>query len=157
MLKIYKSRRCRRFVAAFSPLKSLFILNFTNGKINVGGTDYVYDSWSYTENEDGCFYTFQLNTSDPLVNPEKIGTDKSSQLASVGEQVDYQGVAYYLEQMNEWVRDYASAYNKIYGQEGATDYYETEDRQGAIFFTGMNAFSSLANAPYNVIGNIFIF
>lgn len=116
-------------------------LPFTNGKINVGGTDYVYDSWSYTENEDGCFYTFQLNTSDPLVNPEKIGTDKSSQLASVGEQVDYQGVAYYLEQMNEWVRDYASAYNKIYGQEGATDYYEKDDRQGAIFFTGMNGVS----------------
>ena len=54
--------------------------------------------------------------------------------------MDYQGIPYYLEQMNEWVRDYAATFNGIYGQEGATDYDEI-DRTGAVFFTGDNVVS----------------
>ena len=111
-------------------------LPLTNGQITIGGDTYYYDSWTYEETEDGCFYTFQLST-DPNINPKGITTAKTSQLAKVGNQVDYQGIPYYLEQMNEWVRDYVSAFNNLYGVDGATDYYE-EDRTGAIFFTGNN-------------------
>ncbi|MDE7477237.1 MAG: flagellar hook-associated protein FlgK, partial [Lachnospiraceae bacterium] len=55
----------------------------------------------------------------------------------IGEQVDYQGIPYYLEQMNEWVRDYAYSFNKIYGVENATD-YNGNMHEGDIFFTGDN-------------------
>lgn len=111
-------------------------LPLTNGRITIGGEKFCYDSWTYEETEDGCFYTFQLS-KDPNKNPQRITTAKTSQLAAVGDQVDYQGIPYYLEQMNEWVRDYVSAFNNIYGVEGATDYYG-EDRTGANFFTGNN-------------------
>lgn len=111
-------------------------LPLTNGQITIGGDKFCYDSWTYQETADGCFYTFQLST-DPVRNPKGITTAKTSQLASVGDQVDYQGIPYYLEQMNEWVRDYVSAFNNIYGVEGATDYYG-EDRSNEIFFTGNN-------------------
>lgn len=108
-----------------------------NGCITVAGDDFIYEYWDYVEDADGnCYYTFHLST-DKELNPEKIGTDKASQYANVGEQVDYQGMAYYLEQMNEWIRDYASAYHGIYGQEGATNYYEADGNcEGNIFFTG---------------------
>lgn len=109
-------------------------LPLTNGQITVGGDKYIYKSWDFTQTDDGCFYTFYL---DEEKNAEPITTAKTSQLAGVGDQVDYQGIPYYLEQMNEWVRDYAFAFNNIYGVEGATDYYG-EDRSNARFFTGNN-------------------
>lgn len=110
-------------------------LPLTNGQITVGGDTYYYDKWTFEKTATGeCYYTFELS-QDETKNPERIGTDKASQNASVGNQVDYQGIPYYLEQMNEWVRDYASAFNGIYGVDGATDYNE-EDRSGALFFTG---------------------
>ena len=111
-------------------------LPLTNGRITIGGEQYCYDSWIYEETESGCFYTFQLST-DKNKNPQGITTAKTSQLATVGDQVDYQGIPYYLEQMNEWVRDYAFAFNNIYGVEGATDYYG-ENRENERFFTGNN-------------------
>jgi flagellar hook-associated protein 1 FlgK len=40
-----------------------------------------------------------------------------------------------MEQMNEWVRDYAYSFNKIYGQEGATD-LNGDSQKGSILFTG---------------------
>ncbi len=109
-------------------------LPLSNGQITIGGDKFYYDSWTYEETEDGCFYTFQLS-KNPVKNPKGITTAKTSQLAKVGDQVDYQGIPYYLEQMNEWVRDYVSAFNHIYGKDQATDYYG-EDRTGALFFTG---------------------
>ena len=39
--------------------------------------------------------------------------------------------------MNEWVRDYATAFNGIYGGEDTRDFDEN-NREGAIFFTGDN-------------------
>lgn len=112
----------------------------SKGTINIGGTDYVYDSWTYEKDEWGNGqYTFQLST-DKSENPEGITTEKASQYAKIGDQVDYQGVAYYLEQMNEWVRDYVYAFNGIYGQKGAMNYYENDmDYEGEIFYTGKNA------------------
>ncbi len=111
-------------------------LPLTNGQITVGGEKFVYDSWTFEKNEDGCFVTFEL-AEEVAKNPVKITTAKTSQLATVGDQVDYQGIPYYLEQMNEWVRDYVYTFNELYGVDGARDYYN-EDRSNAIFFTGNN-------------------
>lgn len=109
-----------------------------NGCITVGNTDYIYDSWSMETDADGnTYYTFQLS-KDETRNPEAITTEKASTNARIGYQVKYQGVAYYLEQMNEWVRDYAAAFNEIYGQEGASNYNEGVDCEGYYFFTGTN-------------------
>jgi flagellar hook-associated protein 1 FlgK len=74
-------------------------------------------------------------SEDPARNPVAVSSTKEGQSAKIGEKVDYQGIAYYLEQMNEWCRDYAYSFNKIYGQDGATD-IDGEDRTGEIFFTG---------------------
>ncbi len=109
----------------------------TDGRLMLGGEYFYYDSFEFQRFENGdCYYTFKLS-EDLNRNPVKITEDKEGQAAKIGERLDYQGIPYYLEQMNEWVRDYASAFNKIYGVEGATDYTGT-DRTGAIFFTGNN-------------------
>ncbi|MBE5876004.1 MAG: flagellar hook-associated protein FlgK [Lachnospiraceae bacterium] len=114
-------------------------LPLTNGTLTVGATDYIYKSWSVeafrgASGEMEYYYTFQLDKNTAR-NPIPVSKEEERQIAKVGERVDYQGIPYYLEQMNEWIRDYAATFNGIYGQEGATDYDEI-DRTGAIFFTG---------------------
>lgn len=114
-------------------------LPLTNGRITLGGDYYYYDSFSFELNEDGeCYYTFKMS-EDPSRNPIDVPSEKEGHAAKIGEQVNYQGIPYYLEQMNEWVRDYAYNFNKIYGVEGATDYNGIVHEAGNIFFTGDNA------------------
>ncbi len=121
-------------------------LPLMDGRIMLNGEYYYYDSFEYKEYDNGeAYYTFKL--SDDLArNPMKISKGVIGQNAKVGERVDYQGIPYYLEQMNEWVRHYASAFNGIYGQKGATDYNEN-DREGEIFYTGNN---EVTGGQYNL-------
>jgi flagellar hook-associated protein 1 FlgK len=112
----------------------------SDGQITIGGDDFYYESYEYEIDSSGnCYYTFKMS-DDTSRNPIAVSTDKIGQSSKIGEKVDYQGVAYYLEQMNEWVRDFAYSFNKIYGQEGATD-QNGDLREGAIFFTGADATS----------------
>lgn len=112
-------------------------LPLTEGRITLSGEYFYYDDFEYRLLDNGdCYYTFNLSTNLAR-NPVKVTQDIIGKNAKIGEQVDYQGIPYYLEQMNEWVRDYSSTFNSIYGVEGATDYTAT-DRTGAIFYTGNN-------------------
>jgi flagellar hook-associated protein 1 FlgK len=102
----------------------------TNGRISLGGEYYYYDSYEYNDG----YYTFKLS-DDQSRNANNITKDKIGQSSKIGEKVNYQGIQYYMEQMNEWVRDYSYSFNQIYGVEGATD-LNGDDRTGAYFFTG---------------------
>jgi flagellar hook-associated protein 1 FlgK len=109
----------------------------TDGRIMLGGDNYYYDSYEYEIDDDGnCYYTFNMSKNRER-NPVDVPYTKEGQSAKIGESVNYQGIAYYLEQMNEWVRDYAYSFNQIYGQDGATD-LNGDDQTGSIFFTGDN-------------------
>ena len=115
-------------------------LPLTNGKITLSGKEYYYKEWSFQLSEDGksATYTFQLDEEkNTLNNAEPISTSLTHEKAKIGEQVNYQGIPYYMEQMNEWVRNYAESFNKLYGVKGATD-YRGDDHTGAIFYTGTN-------------------
>lgn len=118
-------------------------LPLSNGKITLSGQEYYYSGWTYELSEDGksATYTFQLDEArNAQNNAEPISTSLVYEKAKVGEQVNYQGIPYYMEQMNEWVRNYAESFNKLYGVEGATD-YRGDDHTGDIFYTGTNTVS----------------
>ena len=120
----------------------------TNGQIMLSGEMYYYDSFTFHTDEDGnTYYTFKLS-EDRSKNPSMPDGTIIGNNAKVGEQVNYQGIPYYLEQMNEWVRDYAYNFNKIYGVENATD-YNGNTHEGAIFFTGDK---TVAGGQYNLQG-----
>ena len=125
-------------------------LPLTNGKITLSGKEYYYKEWSFQLSEDGksATYTFQLDEEkNTLNNAEPISTSLTHEKAKIGEQVNYQGIPYYMEQMNEWVRNYAESFNKLYGVKGATD-YRGDDHTGAIFYTGSGQIS-LAEEMYD--------
>lgn len=113
-------------------------LPLTDGQVRLSGQLYYYDSFTFeTDGSGNAYYTFKLS-EDKSKNPAMPTTAIIGNSARVGEQVNYQGIPYYLEQMNEWVRDYAYHFNSIYGVENATD-YNGNTHEGDIFYTGDNS------------------
>ena len=75
-----------------------------SGKIKIGGKEYIYDSFEF----DGTnTFTFKMNE-----NISSIPENKS--MAQVGFANSYQGIPYYMQQMNEWIRNFSSNVNEIF-------------------------------------------
>ena len=88
-----------------------------SGTIVVGNVRLVYKSWEY--NADEKEYTFSLVPGTSEKPNDASGL--SGKDAFVGVSIDYQGIPYYMAQMNEWVRSFAQAMNKI--EKTAQDMY----------------------------------
>jgi flagellar hook-associated protein 1 FlgK len=102
-------------------------LSDQGGIINLGNQEFYYDSWEY--DVDAEEYTFIL--SDSTKNSQHITNDRVGKNASIGSSVDYQGIPYYMSQMNEWVRTFAEKFNDILTS-GVTE----DNEPGTIMFTG---------------------
>ncbi len=107
-------------------LKDLNKCNLAEGgTINIGNTLYRYDTWSFERDTNGnCSYTFTLSDG------EHIDTGITGKNASVGSSIDYQGIPYYMEQMNEWLRLFSRSVNSIL-ESGYTD----DGKKGCLMFT----------------------
>lgn len=101
-------------------LKDLNKLNLTRdgGIITVSSLNLYFTDWSYEYTEGGkAKFTFML---DDTRNKSRDGSlievqqaRDASDNAQVGQGISYQGIPYYLSQMNEWVRLYSTASNDI--------------------------------------------
>lgn len=99
-------------------------LSDDGGVMQIGNQEFYYDTFKvvYDDNGDISQYIFEI--SDDLAknsyqpNSSRIGKD-----VEVGNAIDYQGIPYYQEQLNEWVRTFAEAFNRILTQDGAVDGY----------------------------------
>ena len=103
-------------------------LSDTGGHINIANTIYDYTSWVY--NNDGT-YTFTLKTSPDTGLPT---TQAAGKEAKTSESIKYQGIPYYMAQMNTWIRGFSEKVNDIFT--GGVNAY---DGKGCIFFTGNKA------------------
>lgn len=103
------------------------ILSDTGGKIVIGNKVYYYDSWEYDgEDVDGNYnYFFNMDPNTP------VSADAAGKDAMTETKIKYQGIPYYMEQMNSWIRQFAEAVNNIF-----TSGYNAKNEQGPIFFTG---------------------
>lgn len=111
--------------ANYSYLKDMNKITLPdNGVINLGGEEYEFTGWEFTKDKTTgeASYTFILapTTSDP--SQYKYDT------AKVGTAVNYEGIPYYMEQMNEWVRSFAEAMNQI--EVGKPDVKGAMDKYG---------------------------
>lgn len=105
-------------------LKSMLscTLSDTGGTIIIGNVEYKYDSWEFDGTDT---YTFVMD-ADSNVDSSKVGREVKTESA-----INYQGIPYYMEQMNEWIRQFAEAVNNI-----LTSGYNSDDELGCILFTG---------------------
>lgn len=144
------------------------------GTINIGNTLYRYDGWTFDRDAAGnCSYTITLAEGENSGNINMLNKN-----ASVGSSIDYQGVPYYQEQMNEWVRLFAKAANDIlksgytdegdpgcqmftYDFVGNTGMEEGKFDQGEILFSeeaGAGSISNLSDSYYRLTaGNLTLF
>ena len=99
------------------------------GKITIANTVYYFEDWTYSYNADGTTsYTF---TIDEAKSGVEINETKRDREAFIGKAINYQGIPYYQQQMNEWVRVFAQAFNDI-----LTSGYDVNGGKGCALYTG---------------------
>lgn len=112
-------------------------LSDQGGKITLGNQEFYYDSWEYTCSFDADgkpVYSYTFTLSDTTKNDQRVTNDRVGKTASVGESISYQGIPYYMNQMNEWVRTFSQKFNDILKNGVGPD-----NEQGSILFTGDKA------------------
>ncbi len=104
-----------------------------DGTIKIGAKTYKYDSWEY---DGDSTYTFTIDDTTLSSIPD------SGKSVSIGYSNSYQGIPYYMAQMNEWIRQFSDATNKI-----MVSGYSSDSLDGVNLFTGK--MSSDSSAEYN--------
>lgn len=94
------------------------------GIIQVGNQVFCFDSFQVIYNDQNEITKYVFEISDNLEkNQYQPDSSRIGKEASVGVTINYQGVPYYQQQINEWVRTFAEAFNKILTQNGSVDSY----------------------------------
>ncbi|MCR5324652.1 MAG: flagellar hook-associated protein FlgK [Lachnospiraceae bacterium] len=118
-----------------------------SGIITVGNRDYVYDGFQVTVDEDGKYvYEFDL--------AEDLKKDVDDVEVAIGKSINYKGINYYMQQLDEFARVYTQRFNDLH--KSGKDLY---DKQGLDYFnsrdkvTGENYVfeSTLTEKEYGVI------
>ncbi|WP_276929467.1 flagellar hook-associated protein FlgK [Herbinix luporum] len=97
------------------------------GVITVENKKYAYTGFEVNIDEESGKYTYTFELEEPLWQPVE------SSDASVGESINYKGIPYYLDQLNEFIRTFAKAYNDIH-RTGK----DLDNNSAADFFTATN-------------------
>lgn len=110
-------------------------LSDTGGIVKLGNKEYYYDSWtysvSYATGEAEYSYTFQIS-DDTSLNKDPVNAAVVGSTASVGKSISYQGIPYYMAQMNEWIRTFSQKFNDI-----LTSGYAGDQKGIALFTANM--------------------
>ena len=112
-------------------------LSDQGGVIDLGNQEFYYDSWEYTCEYDAngeATYTYTFTLSDNEKNPRGITNDRVGKKAEIGTDLSYQGIPYYMNQMNEWIRTFSQKFNDI-----LTSGYSGSGDPGVKMFTGNKA------------------
>lgn len=104
-------------------------LSDTGGIITLGNKEYRYTDWSFTYDAttDTASYTF---TIDETLSEAEVTTTVFGKEAEIGYSINYQGVPYYQQQLNEWCRIYANAFNQI-----LSEGYTSDGEAGTLLYT----------------------
>ncbi len=111
-------------------LKDLYgcSLSQTGGEITVANATYYYESWEFDGTDT---YTFTLNDTKSAARPITDGS-----LAKTQESIKYQGVPYYMDQLNTFLRSFTDKVNQIF-----TEKDEFAQAMNAYGETGVNLFT----------------
>ena len=100
------------------------------GKITINNTVYYYTDWTYKYDATTGKTTYDL-TIDETKSGVQIGEQAVDKDAAIGKELKYQGIPYYQQQMNEWLRVFAQGFNDI-----LTSGYDVYGGKGKLLFTG---------------------
>lgn len=135
-------------------------LSDQGGIINLGNQEFYYDSWEYTydADTDTYSYTFTLSAAGGVddKNHTRITNDRVGKEADIGSSVEYQGIPYYMSQMNEWIRTFSQKFNDI-----LTGGFTADNIPGIAMFTADHAtdgeqFAFPAGTRYDKGGSVTV-
>lgn len=112
-------------------------LSDSGGIIDLGNQEFYYDSWSCEISYDADrkpVYSYTFVLSDNKKNTSRLTNDRVGKVASIGASLSYQGIPYYMKQMNEWVRTFSQKFNDILARG-----YDSNNEHGAMLFTANKA------------------
>lgn len=108
-------------------------LSDQGGIINLGNQQFYYDSWEYTcsfDDNGEAVYSYTFILSDKEKNPLRLTNDRVNKVAEIGDSLAYQGIPYYMNQMNEWLRTFSQKFNDI-----LMSGYDSNNNPGSMMFT----------------------
>ncbi len=105
------------------------------GKITVASKVYSYEGWEY---DGGDTYTFTLTAEST-----KSTVPPTGRTAKIGDNYEYQGIPYYMQQMNEWIRKFSSRVNEI-----MTKGYTSDSMEGQYILTATSNMDSNSQYSY---------
>ena len=98
-----------------------------SGIIQVGNREYKYTGFQVSVDEDGKYvYEFSLD--------EGLKKDVDEIEVNIGQSIAYKGIAYYMQQLNEFARVYTKAFNDIHkagvdlNNRPGLDYFNSRDK-----------------------------
>lgn len=117
--------------AAYLDSMSKSNLSDKGGIINIGDQLFCFKDWTF--DEETAEYTFIIDNEATKAAGygAALTGERNGKVASVGQGVHYQGVPYYMSQMNEWLRDFTKLVNGFF-TDGMTD----AEEDAGILFTG---------------------
>nr|MCR5102292.1 hypothetical protein [Butyrivibrio sp.] len=107
-----------------------------SGELNVSNKIYSYTDWTY---DGGDTYVFTLTAEST-----KSTVPANGRTAKVGSNYDYQGIPYYMAQMNEFIRTFSNEVNEI-----MTSGYTKDGDAGVFMLTGNCLTDSNAQYSYD--------
>ena len=108
-----------------------------DGTLTIEGMDYGYESFNVAVGADGNFtYTFELKEITSVKQAALENAVDRGSSASVGDEVKFKGVPYYMAQLNKFVRQFSQEFNEVCNQG-----YDSEGNQGLDFFNSKQATS----------------
>lgn len=117
----------RKLVINNASINDINKLNIpSTGVITIGNREYAYEGFTVTKDTDGNF-VYEFDLKDPITKDAEGGR------ARVGENINYKGIPYYMSKLNEFVRTFASEFNRIHNT--GEDLY---GEKGLDYFNGTN-------------------
>ena len=133
-------------------INSVENMNFPpKGRITVGSEEYEYTGFDVKVEKDPDTgktkfkYTFKLKEDKPI---QKDITEDDKVVAKIGEQVNFKGIPYYMDQLNNYVRKFSKEFNEIH-KTGE----DLEGNKGTEFFNGVDEVTG-ENYKFKIPGKV---
>ncbi|MBR0090425.1 MAG: hypothetical protein IJP92_01865, partial [Lachnospiraceae bacterium] len=111
-------------------------------EITIGSRTYKYNDWSF--NADAS-YSFFVEAPAGVGDQNVLISEASTRADTrIGRAVNYQGIPYYMSQMNEWIRRYAAEANEV-----VMSGYTANSEDPVMLLTGSKLLDSSAQYSYD--------
>ena len=114
----------------------------SEGTITLNGKDYYYEGWDAVYDDQGLLKEFTFKNLETLDSDRNrvtasLSTTLLGEAGAIGENVDYQGVPYYMAQLNEFVRTFSKYMNDI-----VTQGVDADGEAGLDMFTALDPYGN---------------